>query len=193
MSSDGEVWVSLTTCNTDSDVLSLFMTHLCSSLTKQRADWRDSTVFLLDGVSILLKLNRRWKSVGFLSQVRRESSVFLALTCSDRTKCTLQLRSCACRAFLRVFKEGRFESREHCIGKAVGQSCQLNWFSSFREIAKLVHCQVVRIPRSTIIACYRHCIEHLFSYLSYQPLWSARVASSPVMRLQSDLNKLYLF
>ena len=51
MSSDGEVWIALTTCNTDSDVLMLFMTRLASALTKQAADWRSSTVFLLDGVS----------------------------------------------------------------------------------------------------------------------------------------------
>ena len=52
MSSDGEVWVALTTCNTDSDVLMLFMTHLAKALTKQSADWRNSTVFLLDGVRL---------------------------------------------------------------------------------------------------------------------------------------------
>ena len=51
MSSDGEVWIALTTCNTDSDVLMLFMTHLTGVLTKESANWRDSTVFLLDGVS----------------------------------------------------------------------------------------------------------------------------------------------
>ena len=34
MSSDGEVWISLTTCNTDSDVLMLFMTKLASELTR---------------------------------------------------------------------------------------------------------------------------------------------------------------
>ena len=52
MSSDGEVWIALTTCNTDSDVLMLFMTHLAKALTKQSADWRNSTVFLLDGVRL---------------------------------------------------------------------------------------------------------------------------------------------
>ena len=51
MSSDGEVWIALTTCNTDSDVLMLFMTHLANVLTKESADWRSSTIFLLDGVS----------------------------------------------------------------------------------------------------------------------------------------------
>ena len=50
MSNDGQVWIALTTCNTDSDVLMLFMTHLSRELTKEEKDWRDSTVFLLDGV-----------------------------------------------------------------------------------------------------------------------------------------------
>ena len=54
MSSDGDVWIALTTCNTDSNVLMLFMTHLASALTKQAPDWRASTVFLLDGVSVLV-------------------------------------------------------------------------------------------------------------------------------------------
>ena len=51
MSTDGDVWIALTTCNTDSNVLMLFMTHLASALTKEAPDWRASTVFLLDGVS----------------------------------------------------------------------------------------------------------------------------------------------
>ena len=51
LSSDGEVWIALTTCNTDSDVLMLFMRYLAAALSKESADWRDSTVFVLDGVS----------------------------------------------------------------------------------------------------------------------------------------------
>ncbi len=51
-SSDGEVWIALTTCNTDSDVLILFMRYLAAALGKESADWRDSTVFVLDGVSV---------------------------------------------------------------------------------------------------------------------------------------------
>lgn len=53
MSSDGEVWVALTTCNTDSNVLMLFMSKLANTLTKEQSNWRSSTVFLLDGVSII--------------------------------------------------------------------------------------------------------------------------------------------
>ena len=54
MASDGEVWIALTTRNTDSDVLMLFMTHLANALTKRYKDWRSSTVFLLDGVSFFV-------------------------------------------------------------------------------------------------------------------------------------------
>ena len=52
VASDGEVWFALTTCNTNSDVMMLFMTRLASELTKQSKDWRSSTIFLLDGVSV---------------------------------------------------------------------------------------------------------------------------------------------
>ena len=58
MSTDGDVWIALTTCNTDSNVLMLFMTHLASALTKESADWRASTVFLLDGVSEIFPAKR---------------------------------------------------------------------------------------------------------------------------------------
>ena len=51
VSSDGEVWISLTTCNTESDVLMCFMSRLASVLTSESSNWRDNTVFLLDGVS----------------------------------------------------------------------------------------------------------------------------------------------
>ena len=54
MASDGEVWIALTTRNTDSEVMMLFMTHLASELTKAYRDWRSSTVFLLDGVSCFM-------------------------------------------------------------------------------------------------------------------------------------------
>ena len=56
MSSNGDVWIALTTCNTDSNVLMLFMTYLANSLTKQQRNWRESTVFLLDGVSKCLRV-----------------------------------------------------------------------------------------------------------------------------------------
>ena len=69
MSSDGEVWIALTTCNTDSNVFMLFMTHLAKALTKENADWRNSTVFVLDGVSTLLRLLDTTSSIGVLSQV----------------------------------------------------------------------------------------------------------------------------
>ena len=58
MASDGEVWIALTTRNTDSEVMMLFMTHLASKLTKEYRDWRSSTVFLLDGVGGFLLLTK---------------------------------------------------------------------------------------------------------------------------------------
>ena len=51
IASDGDMWMSLTTCSTNSEIMMLFMTRLASELTKQSKDWRGNTVFLLDGVS----------------------------------------------------------------------------------------------------------------------------------------------
>ena len=51
IASDGDMWMSLTTCSTNSEIMMLFMTRLASELTKQSKDWRSNTVFLLDGVS----------------------------------------------------------------------------------------------------------------------------------------------
>ena len=69
MSSDGEVWLALTTCNTDSNVLMLFMSHLAKALTKESADWRNSTVFVLDGVSVRQVSPYVYSFIGILSQV----------------------------------------------------------------------------------------------------------------------------
>ena len=69
MSSDGEVWVALTTCNTDSNVLMLFMTKLASELTKQSKDWRNNTIFVLDGVSHSNLLSKCTSHLGIISQV----------------------------------------------------------------------------------------------------------------------------
>ena len=69
MSSEGEVWIALTTCNTDSNVLMLFMTRLATELTKTSKDWRSSTVFLLDGVSGNLRLFHCNNFVGIVPQV----------------------------------------------------------------------------------------------------------------------------
>ena len=69
MSSDGDVWIALTICNTDSNVLMLFMTHLANALTKEAADWRSSTVFLLDGVSNKLSFLNEMYLSGVISQV----------------------------------------------------------------------------------------------------------------------------
>ena len=72
MSSDGDVWISLTTCNTDSDVLMVFMTRFANLLTGECEGWRDNTILLLDGVSRHLRFLTCTTHLGLLPQVRRE-------------------------------------------------------------------------------------------------------------------------
>ena len=50
VSSEGKVWLALTQCNTDSEVLTMFMSRLAETLTKESPGWRDNSIFLLDGV-----------------------------------------------------------------------------------------------------------------------------------------------
>ena len=37
---DDNLYMSLTQFNTDSDAMLMFMTHLCTTLTKEDKDWR---------------------------------------------------------------------------------------------------------------------------------------------------------
>ena len=92
MSSDGEVWVALTTCNTDSNVLMLFMSHLAKAFTKESADWRNSTVFVLDGVSVRQLSPYLCSFIGILSQVWREPKLLSALRIADYPQCSVQLQ-----------------------------------------------------------------------------------------------------
>ena len=67
MSSDGDVWIALTTCNTDTDVLMLFMARLAGVLTKESPNWRNNTVFLLDGVSKCMMFSINVDMLGIIS------------------------------------------------------------------------------------------------------------------------------
>ena len=51
LSNDGEVYASITQCNTDADVYMMFLSRLASVLTKESPGWREKTVFTMDGAA----------------------------------------------------------------------------------------------------------------------------------------------
>ena len=52
ISSEGHVWLSLTQCNTDENVMQMFLSHLAQAFTKQLgSSWRDTTTLVMDGAS----------------------------------------------------------------------------------------------------------------------------------------------
>ena len=51
LSSAGKVYLSLTTVNTDSEIMMLFIGWLCKTLARENPQYRQTTVFLLDGAS----------------------------------------------------------------------------------------------------------------------------------------------
>ena len=49
LDTNGRVYYSMSQANTDTDVLMLFMRYLIKQLDSESADWRNETIFLLDG------------------------------------------------------------------------------------------------------------------------------------------------
>ena len=119
ISSDGEVWIALTTCNTDTDVLMLFMTYLANVLTKEAENWRDNTIFLLDGVSAHSALHDPIVHAGLLPQERRVPGVLLASRPPDRPQRPLQLRGRPSGALVRSPQAGRPQSPRNRHRQAV--------------------------------------------------------------------------
>ena len=52
ISSQGHVWLSLTQCNTDENVMQMFLSHLAQAFTKQfGVSWRETIIVTMDGAS----------------------------------------------------------------------------------------------------------------------------------------------
>ena len=51
LDTEGQIYLSLTQFNTDTEVMLTFLSRLAQVLTKEDKDWRSNTVFLLDGAS----------------------------------------------------------------------------------------------------------------------------------------------
>ena len=52
VSSEGFVWLSLTQCNTDENIMMMFLSKLAIAFTEKfKRGWRDKIVVLLDGAS----------------------------------------------------------------------------------------------------------------------------------------------
>ena len=60
VSSEGRVWLALTQCNTDENVMQLFLSRLSACLTSSYGvRWREDIVFVLDGASYHRSVNTR--------------------------------------------------------------------------------------------------------------------------------------
>ena len=69
ISSQGDVWMSLTQCNTDENVMQMFLSHLAKTFTKEfGSTWRDNTTFVMDGASYHRSAETR-KCIGHLKMM----------------------------------------------------------------------------------------------------------------------------
>ena len=48
LDTDGKAFFALTHATTNSEVMMMFLSHLCRTLNQEEADWKDKTVLLLD-------------------------------------------------------------------------------------------------------------------------------------------------
>ena len=51
LDTEGLVWCALTQANTDTDVMTLFLRHLCRRLDLERPGWQENTTILLDNAA----------------------------------------------------------------------------------------------------------------------------------------------
>jgi len=60
VSTEGFAWLALTQCNTDENVMQMFLSRLATVLGKElKGDWREEVVFLMDGASYHRSANTR--------------------------------------------------------------------------------------------------------------------------------------
>jgi len=59
LDTDGQIYFALTHSITNSEVIGMFLSHLCRQLDLDRADWRSNTVIMLDGAKYHLSEETR--------------------------------------------------------------------------------------------------------------------------------------
>ena len=104
VSSEGYVWLALTQCNTDENVMQMFLSRLAQVLTKElKGSWRDEVVLLMDGASY----HRSAETRACIKQLRLQ--VVLSAPYS--------YASAAAETFFAHFKRGEFNPQGRKTGK----------------------------------------------------------------------------
>ena len=84
MDTEGDIYVSLTQVNTETSIMKMYLTHLSMQLDRDRPDWRDDTVFLLDGANYHIND----EIIGHLSQLKMQV-IFTGPRSYDASPCEL--------------------------------------------------------------------------------------------------------
>ena len=146
VSSEGPVWLAQTQCNTEENVMQMFLSKLAAALTtKYGARWREQIVVVLDGAPYHRSAETR-RCIQHLGM-----KVVLSAPYSYETA--------PAELWFAHFKRGTFNPEEIKTGK-----------SSFKEVAQLIYRQASLIKKERCVLFYRHVILHLFNYLVFKPL-----------------------
>ena len=157
VSSEGFVWLSLTQCNTDDEMMSCFLSKLATRFTKQfGAGWRESILFVLDGASYHRSASTR-QSITHL-----QMKIVMSAPYSYQTA--------PAELWFASLKRGEFNPEQIKSGKSYVFVSLSFVYSSFQEISSLVYKHAASIPRSRVKLFFRHVVIHLFNYLAFKHL-----------------------
>ena len=150
--------MSLTQCNTDENVMQMFLSHLAKTFTKEfGSTWRDNTTFVMDGASYHRSAETR-KCIGHLKMMVVLSAPY-------------SYASAPVELWFSHFKRGFFNAENMTDRKKVSRSNASNLCVVLsRMLLSLFSNTHLGIERDRVILLFRHAILHLFKYLTFEAL-----------------------
>jgi hypothetical protein len=145
LSSTGKVYLSLTTVNTDSDVMMLFVGWLCKTLIRENPKYRETTVFLLDGASY----HRSKETRTYFDRLGLKLMLSAAYSYSGAVA----------EMLFAYFKKVELNPAGYKTGK-----------TNFKAVGRMVYDRILQMPRHSFLLFWHSAILHQFEYLNFKRL-----------------------
>ena len=142
---DGKVYLSLLQANTNNQVMEIFMRQLCRKLDKERANWREHYLCVLDNAPY----HTSDATIRLLERLR----VPVCFTGPH------SYDACPAELLFAAFKSRDINPRHVPTGKG-----------HFLEVTRLVVARLQEVPLHQRILYWHHCLKELYRYLFFQRL-----------------------
>ena len=141
----GNVYLSLLQANTNNQTMEIFLRQLCSKLDKERPQWRDHYLWVLDNAPYHIS----GATIRLLEQLR----VPVCFTGPH------SYDACPAELLFAAFKSRDVNPRHVPLGKG-----------HFQEVTRLVVDRMLEIPIHHRILLWHRCLQELYRYLFFQRL-----------------------